>query len=323
MSTFAELFSFLAHERADVRKMALEGIATNSMNNHAMISYLRDSPEEITKLVELLHIREQPLLGQLLSTLVNLASDEEMAVALCARKCINRAIRLFDGLERAASTDTSAALTELVLMLLNNLTASHKTAVLDLLQVDDEDLQGYNLSLLKTHFDRTSEDSERNRRHWYLNVCLNLTRCGEGQAMIVNDDDWFDAIVEIVNDGKDKKQVSLAIQIAHHCCAQKELVQVVASKKLPAALANRSGQLEGFTSDVQLAMMETVEALMSDERGMQALEEVNAKKFFMDYTNNSANPASVRSFVRDQLLPFMDDINDVYVMGGDAEAADA
>jgi hypothetical protein len=311
--TLRELFEFLRNERADIRKGAAEALAAHSMNNAVLLEYCRKTPETLQALLDLLKITERPLLGHVLSALINIAVDIQVAQALSRAKCISRVIRLYDSLRR---TDGAQPLEELCLMLLNNLTASHDSAVADLLQTDDEDLQGYNLTLMKTHFDTQPSDAERSHRQWFLKICLNSTRCGEGQTLLVRDE-WFTTIVQIIADlSSPLKEVVFCLQIAHHCSAQKALIPEVVEQKLPAALAHRLPHLSGVPPDVQISTMETIEALMSCEEGMQALEEVNAKKCLTAFADDEKNLKETRRYVRDSLLPFLDDINDVYVVNG-------
>ena len=317
-ASLTEVFGFLKNERADVRKMAMEGIATNSMNNNEMSKYLQDNPTELETMLSLLNMKEKPLLGQLLSALINIATVEPLAKAMAESKGINRVIRLYDGFQREADPEKTVAQQEMCLMLLNNMTASHITAVNDFLQVDDEDLQGYNLESMKVHYDRQPDESARSQKSWFLKICLNLTRSGEGQEMLVNDEEWFGEVVSLVGDkDADPRLVSIALQIAHHCCAQKSLVAIVATKGFPGALAQRTTCFDGIPASIQHVAMEALEAIMTDEAGMQALEEINAKKYLVTYSEDSKTPKEVAEFVKQQLVPFLDDINDVFVVNED------
>jgi hypothetical protein len=315
-----EVFGFLDSDRSDVRKMAVEGIATNSMNNNEMVAFLLANPAAVTRLLSLLTIAEKPLLGQLLSALINVATNEQVAKELSQGKCINRCIRLYDAFQREADSEALVPLQEMCLMLLNNLTASHVNAVNDFLQVDDEDLKGYNLEVMKTHYDRQPEGAERSQKPWFLKICLNLTRCGEGQEMLVSDEDWFGEIVTLIADKEsDPRLAVVALQIGHHCCAQKSLIPQVARMRLPGAIAMRASNFEGIPASVQMIAMETLEAVMTDEVGMQSLEEINAKKYLVAFSEDANAPKEVREFVKQQLLPFLDDINDVFVANEEDE----
>ncbi|KAL7695473.1 hypothetical protein N2W54_001389 [Lotmaria passim] len=155
---FQETFSFVRHEREDVRKMAIHGIAEQSKDNHDLWHFLASpqyGPSCIDALLQYLHAGGRNVLGDILTILVNCSADGSCAEMLVQRKVVRKAMRLLDGMERSDQPETFVrSVQELTLMLLNNLTASHVTAVDDLLQKEDEDMRGFYLGKLQVYYER-------------------------------------------------------------------------------------------------------------------------------------------------------------------------
>ncbi|KPI89484.1 hypothetical protein ABL78_1360 [Leptomonas seymouri] len=165
---FQEAFSFVSHEREDVRKMAIHGIAEQSKGNHDLWHFLASpqyGPRCIDALLQYLHAGGKNVLGDILTIFVNCSADGSCAEMLVQRKLVRKAMRLLDGMERSDQSETYVrGVQEMTLMLLNNLTASHVTAIDDLLQKDDEDLRGFYLGKLHTYHERFRAEEEEVRR---------------------------------------------------------------------------------------------------------------------------------------------------------------
>lgn len=162
---FQETFSFVRHEREDVRKMAIHGIAEQSKDNHDLWHFLASpqyGPSCIDALLQYLHAGGKSVLGDILTILVNCSADGGCAEMLVQRKVVRKAMRLLDGMERSDQPASYVrSVQELTLMLLNNLTASHVTAIEDLLQKEDEDMRGFYLGKLQVYAERfVAEEAE-------------------------------------------------------------------------------------------------------------------------------------------------------------------
>lgn len=167
IDAFAEAFSFLTHEREDVRKMAIHGIAEQSKDNADLCAYLVSKPagqKSMEVLLLHLHIGSVKLLGDILTVLINTSVDAACAEVLVQKKGIRKAMRLLDSFQNPHVDLPSPAFTrslqELTLMLLNNLTASYIIAVDEFLQKDDEDMRGFYLGKLQSQYDHCAEAEE-------------------------------------------------------------------------------------------------------------------------------------------------------------------
>ncbi|KAG5495180.1 hypothetical protein JKF63_02235 [Porcisia hertigi] len=165
-----EAFSFVRHEREDVRKMAIHGIAANSKDNRDLWLFLASAqygPSCADSLLQYMHAGGKHVLGDILTILVNCSADGSCSEMLVQRKVVRKAMRLLDGMERSDQPESFVrSVQELTLMLLNNLTASHVTAIDDLLQKEDEDMRGFYLGKLQVHYEhffRASEAERANR----------------------------------------------------------------------------------------------------------------------------------------------------------------
>ncbi|AIO01507.1 hypothetical protein LPMP_332160 [Leishmania panamensis] len=155
---FQETFSFVRHEREDVRKMAIHGIAEHSKENRDLYLFLASAqygPSCTDALLQCLHPGGKLVLGDILTILINCSADGSCAEMLVQRKVVRKAMRLLDGMARSDQPESYVrSIQELTLMLLNNLTASHVTAIDDLLQKNDEDMRGFYLGKLQVYYER-------------------------------------------------------------------------------------------------------------------------------------------------------------------------
>ncbi|CAM40763.1 conserved hypothetical protein [Leishmania braziliensis MHOM/BR/75/M2904] len=155
---FQETFSFVRHEREDVRKMAIHGIAEHSKENRDLYLFLASAqygPSCTDALLQCLHPGGKLVLGDILTILINCSADGSCAEMLVQRKVVRKAMRLLDGMARSDQPESYVrSILELTLMLLNNLTASHVTAIDDLLQKNDEDMRGFYLGKLQVYYER-------------------------------------------------------------------------------------------------------------------------------------------------------------------------
>lgn len=157
-----EVFGFISSGREDVRKMAVQGLAQQSKDNKKLFALLASSthgPRCIDVLLQFLHAGSVALLGDVLTVLINCAADGTCTEVLVTQKVVRRAMRLIDSVEASDHPQSlQRGLEEMTLMLLSNLTASHVSAVDDLLQVTDEDLRGFYLGKLLTYYTRFTVD---------------------------------------------------------------------------------------------------------------------------------------------------------------------
>lgn len=153
-----ETFSFVTHEREDVRKMALHGIAEHSKDNRdlwAFMSSPSDGPASVELLLQFLHAGSAAVLGDILTILINVSAEGSCAEVLVQHKVVRKAMRLLDGVDKSVRLPDVFVRTiqEMTFMLLSNLTASHASAIDDLLQRDDEDMRGFYLGKLQKYYE--------------------------------------------------------------------------------------------------------------------------------------------------------------------------
>lgn len=165
---YAEAFSFISHEREDVQKMSIHGLASQSKDNPELVTFLISKPhghKSMDLVLQHLHIGSAKILGDLLTLLINCSIDARCAELIVQKKVIRKAMRLLDSLTHSSvsllPSDTfMRSLQELTLMLLNNLTASYVIAVDEFLQKEDEDMRGFYLAKLQSFYTTVMEESE-------------------------------------------------------------------------------------------------------------------------------------------------------------------
>lgn len=313
-----EVFEFLASDREDVRKMAAQGLAQHSKDNKLLTALLagKDNAKHARLLVELVTPTKVATLGDVLSTLINVTCDASVVEVFVAHQLIDTLMRMLDGLARSESIPAPvvAALSEMTLMLLNNMTASHLAAVDDLLQVKDEDLRGFHISRLFTHYTRLADsDTGRRTAKWFVQICVNISRTRQGQEILANDDDWVPLLVELLGSESEELRL-LASDAFRNMSFEKE----THAKLIDAGLLKVCIQrlTEGLEKSPKLRhqLAETVAFMLQTERGMQAMENLNAKKLLTGALDALDEESS--GFVRTQILPFLEDITDAYVVHG-------
>jgi len=317
--TFSELFEFAAHEREDVRKMALQGVAQHSRDNAALNEFLCRNPEKsIDVLLSNFNVQRIAVLGDVLSTLTNAAANTTVAEAMVSRKVVTRTIRLLDALE-ASSEKAAAPLKELALILLNNLTATHVTAIDDLLQLQDEDLRGFFLSKLCTLFDRQAE-SERDVQKWILQIILNVTRVPEAQDALLRDDEWalnFQNLLECENEG----HRMLIVQACRNCASTKQSHDAICKSGIIPAVVKRVQRGEEKVETLQMMLVEFIAGMMQTGEGINGLEEINTKKLLQTaLREGTVSSPEVVEFIQQHIMPFLDDVQDAYLMGDQQSA---
>jgi hypothetical protein len=321
---FAEVFEFARSERDDVRRMALEGLAQHSKDNVFLHRFLSTNDEVSTRAIEsvlqLMNEKGIPHLGHVMTLLINTAADCSCAEALVSRGVVPRTMRLLDVLE-TTEAPAAAILREMALMLLNNLTATHVSAVSTLLQLDDEDLRGFYLSRLKLFFDRQPEGIQRDVRKWILQIGVNATRVPDGQVAVTDDEEWVQLLTELLESATENTLfATFAVQALQNCANNKRthenLCKNKSVTKVMTLMLNKSLAVE-----LQMGLAEILAGLMQSEVGMQQLEEHNIKKLLSGPPGGEgADPLhpDVRRFAEEHVLPFLDDIQDAFVMqGGD------
>lgn len=173
---FTELFPFLANERDDVRKMASSGVAQLSKDNKELCAFLADPANKahLTCLVELIDPKlpasSLHTLGDVLLTVVNASIDAACCDALVTCKVPMKLLKVYESLAtrresgsgngsagKKEEIQSGAALGELALMALNNLTATSVAACEQVLELADDDLAGYSFGRLKAHYDRCND----------------------------------------------------------------------------------------------------------------------------------------------------------------------
>lgn len=317
---FLEVFEFTASEREDVRKMALQGLAQHSRDNNELNKFLASHESAVTSLMSFLNVKSIAVLGDVLTVFTNCGADSSCAELFAKQKIVSRTMRLLDGLE-ASDHNAAASLKELALIMLNNITATHITAVDDLLQVEDEDLKGFYLSKLMTIYLRQSPDAPRDVRKWILQTVLNVTRAPEGQMCVVQDDDCLSTLRDVLLEGSEVHRL-LAGQIFRNTGMNKESHKALGNLetlKLVTGVVSRLHQGQEPVEAIQILLVEFIAAMLQSEQGMQALEEINTKKYLVEGMAGDTPTISgdVAVFVKDHILPFLDDIQDAYVVQGD------
>lgn len=361
----AELFSFLTNAREDVVKMAAAGLSQLSGDNQELNSFLVHDEKHIKTLMDLLSVKSHQTLGDILTVFINCAADSSVADAFAGCKVVQRVMRLLDGLEASdLSPNALPAYKEMALMLLNNLTASTVVAIQDLLQVEDEELAGFFVSRLHSLYSRqpeniSNDDDEekpkstggRDLRKWFLQVCLNITRTPDGQKYLLSDD-WPETLVEILKDSPNPMLRLLVARAFKNCASVSDNHKAIIQCGAPAVILERLHTL-AEPEVTQLPLAEFLASMLSSEEGMNALEEINTKKYLVDLCGPGTHglvgqgnkksvveelpdeeepvaaakdegkkesqgkyklAAEVRVFIEQSILPYMDDIQDAYVM---------
>lgn len=305
-----EAFSFVRHEREDVRKMAIHGIAAHSKENRDLWLFLA-SPQYgrscIDSLLQYLHAGSKHVLGDILTILVNCSADGSCAEMLVQCKVVRKAMRLLDGMERSDQPEPYVrSVQELTLMLLNNLTSSHVTAMDSLLQKDDEDMRGFYLGKLQVYYERfvsameleaarraeaeeevaqAAEDSAkpkpasspRDLSRWILHILLNLTRTLDGQELLLEDEDWRGTLSSSLSSPNPRHRY-LAAQCYRNCgCSPKPLYGLILKSDALVTAVDRLNCKEPI-EDIQKSLAEFIASMLESEDGMARLESVNAKK---------------------------------------------
>ena len=338
MSEFDELFSFLeSGVREDVRRMAMEGLAAMSKDNQGLVQYVATHSNSVTLLVDLMTVSNASLLGNLLSLLTNLSIESRIAEALVQQRIVTKCMRLLDALERSGlAAERTLAYKELALMLLNNLTATHISAVNELLQADDEELIGYNLAKLKTLHDRiaTGEAQKeqvapadepsnaapakaqpgRDMRLWYLRIVLNATRVPTGQRQLLEDDEWAAFVLQLLAD-HDAARRAIATQICRNCAAVKDNHPKFVERRFFNVILERLCCSTEETPTNVVMYADILSVLAASEAGMTQFESLNAKKLLQEaIAGKLAGNEAAKKILEEQVLPFLDEIQDAYVM---------
>lgn len=299
----AEAFSYLTHEREDVQKMAVHGIAEQSKDNAELCQFLVTKPvgpRQLDVLLQHLHIGSVKILGDILSILINISLDAQCAELLVEKKVIRKAMRLLDSLQ-SEHVESSPALAlsarglqELSLMLLNNLTASYVIAVDEVLQKEDEDMRGFYLGKLQLLYDRCGiiegegEEAaldQRDLRRWVLRIVLNLSRCVDGQEQLLSDENWCMSLRRCLL-GHEKPNTPthrlLASQVLRNCaCSSTRESHTLLLKTdfLVTAVHRLSSPSElEEVAEIQQCLAEFIAAMLESEDGVERLESINAKK---------------------------------------------
>ncbi|KAG5469134.1 hypothetical protein LSCM4_02531 [Leishmania orientalis] len=304
-----ETFSFVRHEREDVRKMAIRGIAEQSKESRDLWLFLASpqyGPSCVDSLLQYLHAGGKHVLGDVLTILVNCSADGSCAEMLVQHRVVRKAMRLLDGMERCDQpTSYVRSVQELTLMLLNNLTASHVAAVDDLLQKDDEDMRGFYLGKLQVYYERFAgtaaaknvEDGEgeeateggedltkpkqavsnRDLSRWILHIVLNLTRTLDGQELLLEDDEWRGTLNSSLSSANPRHRY-LAAQCYRNCgCSPKPLYDLILKGDALVTAVDRLCCKEPV-EEIQKLLAEFVASMLESEDGIARLESVNAKK---------------------------------------------
>ena len=312
-----EVFEFVAHEREDVRKMAVQGLAQHSKDNVQLERYVIKNEKAIPSLVNLLRVEEAHLLGDLLTVLINFCTSSDVAAVVVVQGTVFKALRLLDMLDRTEKesiTKLKPVFEEMILMLLNNLTATDTKAVHDALQDEDEDLRGFYLSKLYRLYNASEAGSKVQK--WTLNILLNCTRIEAGQEIVLEDDDWKDIFPELLTITADPYARSVALQVARNCSVGKAQRHFIALK-FPDQILNLLVQNAPLAVQEQLAAVEAIAMSLATEAGMQVAEELNTKKMLQECMEKLA-PMTQEAIKKD-ILPFLDDIQDIYTFGEGAE----
>ncbi|KAK7201390.1 hypothetical protein NESM_000201500 [Novymonas esmeraldas] len=303
---FQETFSFVRHEREDVRKMAIHGIAEHSKDNRDLWMFLASAqygPGCIDSILQYLHAGGKAVLGDILTILVNCSAEGSCAEMLVQRKVVRKAMRLLDGMERSDQPESyTRSVQELTLMLLSNLTASHVTAIDDLLQKEDEDMRGFYLGKLQVYYElfesgmaeeraaaAAAEDvaeggsapparaAHRDLNRWILHILLNLTRTLDGQELLLEDDEWRGTLNASLASPNPRHRY-LAAQCYRNCgCSPKPLYHLLLKSDALVTALDRL-QCKEPIEEVQQALAEFVASMLESEDGIARLEGVNAKR---------------------------------------------
>lgn len=306
-----EAFSFVRHEREDVRKMALHGIAEQSKDSKDLWTFLSSKeygPKYIDAMLQYLHAGGKAVLGDLLTILINCSADGSCAEMLIQRKVVRKAMRLLDGMERSDEPEQyTRGIEELTLMLLNNLTTSHISAVDELLQKEDEDMRGFYLGKLQTFYERLGADAAasgeaadttttatsasdakgtatekaagagRDLRRWVLHILLNVTRSTDGQELLLEDEDWRVTLVGCLSSDSPLHRL-LAAQCYRNCgAAQHPLYSLLLKSKALSTAVERVCGREA-QPEIQQCLAEFIASTLESEEGMAFLESINAKQ---------------------------------------------
>ncbi|ESL10203.1 hypothetical protein TRSC58_02068 [Trypanosoma rangeli SC58] len=349
---FSEVFDFLRSDREDVRKMAVKGIAQQSKDNPALFAFLSSpthGPRSFDAILQFLHAGGVQLLGDILTILINCSVESRCAEVLVSCRVVRKAMRLIDGIEISDHVDSlKRSLEEMTLMLLSNLTASHISAVDDLLQIDDEDLRGFYLGKLHVYYNRFINNGEvrngdddavdgvsdgrevgeaaadrlpmRDLQKWILQILLNLTRSNDGQELLVDDEDWDGTLTECLSSSNARHRL-LAAQCYRNCSFQKERHTKILRGDALRVCVERLCDGGERVPEVEMMLAEIVAEMLRSEAGMGFLEEVNAKKHLQAAVAGKKMNNATAEFIERHVLPFLDDIVDAYVVPGH-EAAD-
>ncbi|CAD2215632.1 hypothetical protein AGDE_09767 [Angomonas deanei] len=212
-------------------------------------------------------------------------------------------MRLLDGLSHSSQSDAYVrSVEEMTLMLLNNLTATHISAVDDLLQNEDEDMRGFYLSKLQTLFERLgakaandSDDDEeeekkkkkvptaptRDIRRWILQILLNLTRSKDGQQQLLEDEDWCQTLEECLQ-SPNARHRWIAAQCYRNCATATlnpfvPLLLKSNAVRVCMERLSRDGSIEPDAS-IQVCLAEVLCGILASEEGIAYLESINARQ---------------------------------------------
>lgn len=298
---FREAFSFIRHEREDVRKMALHGIAAQSKDSSDLWVYLSSGAEgaaALDALLQYLHAGGKAVLGDILTILVNCSADGRCAEALVQQKVVRKSMRLLDGMERSGeSLPYIRSIQEMTLMLMNNLTASHISAIDDLLQKEDEDMRGFYLGKLQVYYtkftagesgqpsmpvDEEASDAaksgtvQRNLQRWILQILLNVTRTLDGQELLLEDEEWRITLLESLSSSSPRDRY-LAAQCYRNCaCSPQPFYALLLKSDIIVAAVERLSGKESV-AEIQMTLAEFLSSTLESEEAMERLESINAK----------------------------------------------
>ncbi|CCW60874.1 unnamed protein product [Phytomonas sp. EM1] len=296
-----EAFSFLDHEREDVRKMAVQGIASQSKedkNLWAFMSSAEYGPAAIDALLKHFHPGSIRLIGNILTILINSAADGACAEMLVTRKIVRKSMLFLDEMEHSTHPEPfKRSVQEMVLMLLNNLTASHISAVDDLLQKDDDAMRGFYLGKLHGYYvamspgvsggsptetptDQAAPPREtRDCRRWILSILLNLTRSADGQELLLEDEDWRGAFQECLRASGFPSHRRIVAECFRNCAgAPRPLYGLLLQADCVRAAVEHLTSGKERDPAVQMSHAEVLAGMLESVEGVAQLEGVNAKK---------------------------------------------
>lgn len=312
--SLAETLGFCGHERADVRKLAIQGLASHSKDNAMMESHLIANPSAIETLSSKLRFDELPLLGDLFTFFINVSTNTQVAEIAARSGVVHKSLRIIDSIDRSDSVPeaTGKVIQDMALMLLNNLTATSMAAVADLVQFDDEDLRGFYLSKLLRLTEGSAKTSAR--RRWLLNIILNCSRSQQCQSIVLQEDDWTTFYHECLQFEADAASRCTVLQVLRNCFLCGNHVRLI-ELKFPHDLVALVGKAGQVTETEQVLLVGLLTLLITTEPGMQIVEELNAKKYCQEALPSLA--ASAQTAMEKDVLPFLDDIQDVFVVNED------